>query len=239
MKKISFLILFLSLSSCKESNVSDPIQDDFNQTHSQFLKENKKRAEKVLSNGFHYSGIEVIYVQSGESYYSWFGHVLLKFVGSAKNPKDDISISFIGDFNEVSMDIKKAYFGGYKTLIVIKKFREFIDEYTQKEGRYIERHIIPTSTEERSKILSVLRSWIKRPELAGDYAFRRNGCTALILKLLAKAIPEISPTQIAFPIEVIDYLKSRERISYSFEKITKRNYLEKSNQTLNEQSYQL
>ncbi len=217
MKKLIFIPLLI-LFSCSKSKSKHEV-DKFNQEHEAFLDKIKVLSNDILNENFNFKGIEIIYVQSGQAYYQWLGHVFLRFVGSGQSPSEDYGVSFIANFNEFNLDNYKAYYGGYTVLPIIDKWKNYINDYLIKEQRYMDRHIIPTNKEQRHKIKMTLRDWIVNPSLPGTYSFRRNSCTALLLKLLQAGLKQINGEKVVFPIEVITYLKSLNLISYSYKRI--------------------
>ena len=84
MFKYIYLIFFILTIGCSETK-NDPAEvEKFNQEHQEFLLRIKEMSQKVLNSEFDFSGLEVIYVQAGEAYYQWLGHVFLRFVGSGE-----------------------------------------------------------------------------------------------------------------------------------------------------------
>ncbi len=223
-KNFHIFLLLIVLCSCTQSGDKIFEQEKKN-LHSLMIAKNKKMQEKILDEKFSFESLEVAYVQTGKKYYSWFGHVFLRFVGSAKEGKNDLAVSFIGDFYDVNVDTLKAYYGNkYPVLSVIKTFEGFVDEYTVKENRSIYRHSINIGDEKKARIIKGLRNWIVNLEQAGFYGFRRNGCTVLLLRLLNFGFSEIDESKQLFPIEVITYLKEKKIITLSQPEINFHNY---------------
>lgn len=231
-----FLLLNTFLIGCSKKNDEKTILEK-RKNHQSFLARNRTRAQIVLKKDFNFYGIEIIYVQPGESYYQWFGHSLIRFVGSGKSPLEDITISFIADFNDDELDPIKAYYGGYEVLPVIKKWSGTIQEYIVTENRYIDRFIFLSTESQRNIILEELRDWIKDPKVPGTYSFRRNGCTALLLKLLAKAT-KVDGEKVVFPVEVVPYLKKIGLISWQYRRLNQRSNTLKLSSVISKKSYQ-
>ncbi|MAE57753.1 MAG: hypothetical protein CME69_02670 [Halobacteriovorax sp.] len=226
MRTIISFIIFILFTACSNSKSPELIakeKEAFLKEHNNFLRDIRKQSDYILSDKFNFDGIEVVYVQSGELYYQWFGHVFIRFVGSGENFSEDLGVSFIADFNDFNLDNLKAYYGGYTVLPVVDRWKNYVRDYTVKEKRYMDRYIIPMSKSEQEKVKQGLKSWIKDPSLPGTYSFRRNSCTALLLKLLALSNNGIKEP-IAFPIEVITYLKEIEKVGHSYTRITPDNY---------------
>jgi hypothetical protein len=213
---ISLIFLFQSCS--KKLNLREI--EEKRKGHQQFLTENAQMASLILADDFNFHGIEVLYVQPGESYYQWFGHSLLRLVGSGVSPSEDLTVSFIADFNDDELDPVKAYYGGYEVLPVINTWRRTFKEYAIDEDRYIDRYVFLTSKNGRQNILTHLKSWIENPQIPGTYSFRRNGCTALLLRLLAKGAI-VDGDKIVFPVEVVPYLSTLNLISWRFKRLNK------------------
>ena len=194
--KLLILLSFLTLLACSknESNTSaKQTEAQFYKEHNQMLADNAKRVETILNDDFAFSGLEYIYVDFGKIYYSFWGHALIRFVGSGKSPNEDITLSFIADFNDYELDNWKAYFGGYEVLSVIKPLSAYMDEYIVGESRKMYRYVLNASQKEREKFLNIIRSWIKDTKKAGPYTFRVNNCSGLIMKSLHQAgISQIS-----------------------------------------------
>ncbi|WP_164848516.1 DUF4105 domain-containing protein [Halobacteriovorax sp. HLS] len=222
------------------SKETDPAAEEkFNTSHEKFLNDISKRSKKVLSEDFSFSGVELIYVQSGSIYYQWFGHVFIRFVGSGKTSDEDLGVSFIADFNEYALDNLKAYYGGYTVLPVVDKWENYVRDYTKVEKRYIDRYIFPTTLEQRNDLKKALKSWIKDPSIPGSYSFRRNGCTALLLKLIATFSKDIDSSKVLFPIEVVHYLQQKKKLSFRYERILPENYNNLKNVINLDKDYQL
>ncbi len=233
---IMLMILVTLLGCSKEPPTKEELLK-FETENQKFLDSVKKMSDLVLSSDFKIDGVEVVYVQAGEIYYQWLGHVLIRFVGSGKSPDQDLGVSFIADFNDFNLDNLKAYYGGYEVLPIIDKWENYINDYLVKEDRYIDRYILPLSKEQRKRLADVMKSWIKDPTIPGPYSFRRNSCTALLLRLLASVEEKINGDEVVFPVEVVPYLKSVGKINYRYERLDKSNYIELQNKMVKLEKY--
>lgn len=182
--KSLILLFFLLILSCGSNDENKQTQAEFTSEHNQMLANNKERVKAILSDDFAFTGLEFIYVDFGKIYYSWWGHALIRFVGSGESPDQDWTLSFIADFNDYELDNLKAYFGGYEVLTIMKPLKDYMDEYIQGESRQMLRYPIVATKENQLKFLNIIRSWIKDTTLAGPYTFRSNNCSGLMMKSL-------------------------------------------------------
>lgn len=180
-------MIFLVLLSCSQKEESPQTEAEFYQEHNQMLRDNAQRVKALFQEDFNFKGLEFIYVDFGKVYYSFWGHALIRFVGSGKNANEDLTLSFIADFNDYNLDNWKAYFGGYEVLTIIKPLSDYMDEYIKGESRQMYRYILLADREEQSKFLEIIRAWIKDTKLAGPYTFRVNNCSGLMMKSLHQA----------------------------------------------------
>lgn len=211
MHLIFFFLLFINNTFANKA--------EFEKNHQNYLDGVREKSQLILNEDFNFTGIEVVYVQTGKAYYSWLGHILLRFVGSGETPEKDLGVSFVADFNDYELDNLKAYYGGYQVLPVVDRWENYVSDYFKKENRYLDRFEYLSNEKTREKIKETLRSWIRNPDLAGTYSFRRNSCTALLIKLLASADQDINPKEILFPSEIVPYLKSLKKIGKSYSRI--------------------
>tara|TARA_R110002072_G_scaffold534_4_gene3717 strand:+ start:1168 stop:1890 length:723 start_codon:yes stop_codon:yes gene_type:complete len=233
------LMTLILLTSCFKDKSSESVKAlKFEQEHQEYLDSVKSKSSEILKESFDFQGIEVVYVQAGETYYQWLGHVLIRFVGSGKIPEEDYGVSFIANFNDYNLDNLKAYYGGYTVLPIIDNWGNYLKDYVVKEKRYMDRYIFPVNESVKNKIKETLKDWIVNPENAGTYSFRRNSCTALLLKLLAAGDKEVDGAKIAFPVEVVPYLQSIGKINHSYKRITVDNYLDLANQIVPREKYE-
>lgn len=185
--KCLILLVVILLASCSDKSAKPQSKTEFFEEHNKMLQENKERVQAILSDDFQFQGLEFIYVDFGKVYYSWWGHALIRFVGSGATPNEDWTLSFIADFNDYELDNLKAYFGGYEVLTVMKPLRDYMDEYIKGESREMLRYPIVATREQELKFLLIIRDWIKDAKKAGAYTFRQNNCSGLMMKALYKS----------------------------------------------------
>lgn len=220
MKAIYILSLFF-LTSC-----SGPSPEEFTAArikreaeNNKLMEDNKRYSPMVLSSEFSFKSIELVYVQVGPIYYSWLGHVLMRFEGSGKTPDEDITLSFLPMIDVPIMDMIKGFYGHYIIFPVIKPWKEYLDQYVQKEERYIDRHEIAATLEQKEKLKQVLKSWVARPTTTGPFSFRRKNCTYWQLKILKEAGLPVNDNLVFFPVDLFEYLKKENLISKSHPRI--------------------
>ncbi len=214
-KNILLTMLFILLASGAYlglvSEKIDPIaQAKWLTEHNLMLENNRLNSLKILNPTFKFKSLEIIHVGPGKQYFSLFGHVLVRFVGSADKPVDDLTLSFLADFNEFKVDNIKGWFGGDNGYVVLPKispFREYIKEYAVGENRYLIRHALNTTNEQNKNVLAVLKAWIRNPYLPGPYAFRENHCVGVINKMFKTADFPLNGPAAFFPWEIAGYFK--------------------------------
>ncbi len=151
-------------------------------------------------------GIEVLVAgESFQSPASVFGHSMIRFVSELGDPYNDVVVSFIADGSTADEEylkhlngskfrqtvqstaglvkyMAKGVFGSYKIGVDAASFKEMLDRYAGDDGRSLRRIIIPTTTEQRSKIVDGLF------QLAVDgsrpYYFHAFNCATAILRVL-------------------------------------------------------
>lgn len=141
----------------------------------------------LLADSFHYSRIELTHVGPGKAYYSWWGHVLLRFVGSGATPPEDLTLSFLADFNDFPVNKWKASFGGYSIFPKLGAYREFEAEYLLGENRYMRTMGIKSNEVNRRRLVEKLREWVGHPEAQGTYKFFTENCIGLLDRLLVES----------------------------------------------------
>src|SRR5687768_3594837 len=77
-----------------------PFQDRESEGYRLWLAERERDAERqmrmnhrVLNEPVPFNRIELVHVGPGANYYSWWGHLLLRLVGSGATPDDDLTVS--------------------------------------------------------------------------------------------------------------------------------------------------
>ncbi len=169
-----------------------PFQDRSSPEYNAWLKEHnleldrvKKHQALILSSDFKFDKLEYIEVSPGPRYYSWWGHCMIRLVGSGgANPENDLAISFLADFNDFPLNKLKASFGGYTVLVKVDTMAQFKIDYGKKENRTFDFYDLRTSTEQNKKFLEVLRLWITKPESPGTYSFFFKNCVGLMNQIL-------------------------------------------------------
>lgn len=155
--------------------------------HERELALNRNYQSMVLDDRFKFERLELIEVSPGEKYYSWWGHILLHFVGSGPTADEDLVLSFLADFNDHPVDKWKASFGGYEVMPKLSMLKEYKEEYIKLESREMKSYVLLTNTEQQKNLLNILREWIKNPKKPGGYSFFYNNCVSLLNKLLYEA----------------------------------------------------
>jgi hypothetical protein len=143
--------------------------------------------EIFLSPDFHFRALELIEVGPGAAYHSSWGHLLLRFVGSGKSSDEDLTLSFLADFNDFPVNRYKASFGGYTVLPKLDYLKSYHQEYSLNENRYMRGYALNTSEYQNRKLNSVLKSWIKDKSLPGTYTFILNNCVGVMNKLFVES----------------------------------------------------
>jgi hypothetical protein len=230
MKYYLLIFIFLSCQPKTEQKTSTA-QIKFEKKRLVNLEKNRISSEKFLRNIEQVKGLEIIYISPGKNYYSWLGHLILRFTRDSLDPAGDYSVSFVADFKDFKLDMIKAYFGGYEVLPEIKTFQEMIQDYVITEDRYMKRFKLKIEKTKLRSILSTLKQWILDPSIPGAYSFRRNSCTALPLRLLVNGM-DIDPDYIGFPIDVVNYFKAKKLVEYSYPVLNKKNYQQELKNTV-------
>jgi hypothetical protein len=184
-------------------------EEEFRKEHNQFLKDNRFQASKILSDNFRFNRIELVFIDIGPIYYSWWGHIALRLISGNKKEESDLTIDFIADFNDYKTDNLKAYFGGYDPLVQVREYSKLYTDYSLKEGREMSSYPIIMNKLQRKTFLKVLRQWIINPKSAGTYTFRRNNCSGLLLKLLHSSGLNLSKDFSFYPFDIATELMSR------------------------------
>ncbi len=191
MKKIIFIIilpifgviLYAGLNPKKDTTSRAYLE--WKKNHEADLRKNEQFQKLVLNESFHFSEIELVEITPGEKYFSKWGHVMLRLKGSGgANPKLDLAVSFLADFNDFPVNDLKASLGGYVVQAKIDTIEKFENDYVNIEGRKMFFHQLITDQSRRLLFLENLRQWIRSPSTAGGYSFFYNNCVSLMVKLL-------------------------------------------------------
>jgi hypothetical protein len=144
--------------------------------------------QKILDPHFTFKSLELVVVDPGEKYFSRWGHLMILMKGThVENPHQDFALSFLADFNDFPVSDLKASFGGYVVQARINSIESYELDYTQKEGRKMNFYPLSSTKEQNERFLTILRSWIRRPDLPGGYSFFYNNCVSLLVKILKES----------------------------------------------------
>ncbi len=199
MKKRILILILVSVSFALWTQTS-PIQDrsskeyfEWKKNHDMELSRAKVFQQKLLSDQFSFNALQFIEVSPGEKYYSWWGHCLLRLVGSGENgPESDLAISFLADFNDFPLNKVKAGLWGYEVWVKVDTIEQYRKEYIAKENRSMDFYQLNSTEMQRLKLLDTLRLWIINPKSPGSYSFFFLNCVGLLNKLLFESgiLPE-------------------------------------------------
>jgi len=188
-----------------------------------FCEKRQNEMKTILGQShFQYDQLDLIVVGPGKMYYSWFGHILLKFNNSNNNPDKDITLSFLGKFPLDNYNILRAGFGGYEVLPKLETFSATKDEYFHLEKRYLQHFELKSTLSQNKLLVSILLQWLDNPHLAGTYSFFSNNCLTLIIKLLKEATilrPNLNPNKILLPKNLYSYLKKEDVIQREYNEV--------------------
>jgi hypothetical protein len=188
-----------------------------------FCEKRQGEMRRIMNDPhFLFDQLDLIIVGPGKMYYSWFGHILLKFNNSANNPDEDITLSFLGKFPLDNYNFLKAGFGGYQVLPKLETFSATKDEYFHQEKRYLLHHELKSSSKQKQLLISRLLSWLDNPQLPGTYSFFTNNCLTLMIKLLKDATilsNNLNPHKVLFPNNLQGYLKKENIIQKEYHEL--------------------
>ncbi|MBK23057.1 MAG: hypothetical protein CME70_03535 [Halobacteriovorax sp.] len=168
-----FLVLtfFANLSIADEVQMNEDAQNRiayFTVRQQTIIENNQKNFKRLLKRlkKDQIIGLELIVAASSKSrIQSRFGHTLLRFVDKLGSPGNDLVLSFVADLDGPRISNRRGVFGGYPVFPLLKKFREFNQDYIKNENRPLERHIIPSDSKMRSDLILVLsNAWNKLEE---------------------------------------------------------------------------
>lgn len=195
MKKVQIYIILFIFSVIFLGYHSAPIQDRTSPEYHVWLNEHihelarsKEKQKIILSDDFKFNNLEIVIVSEGEKYYSWWGHIMLRLVGSGNgNPDDDLAISFLADFNDFPLNKIKAGLGGYEVMVKTDTLAQYKKEYMEKEHRKMTYNTLLSTKDQNSRLLQTIRKWILNPKTAGIYSFFFKNCVGLMNHLLYEA----------------------------------------------------
>jgi hypothetical protein len=144
--------------------------------------------EKVLlDTNFNFDRVELIEVGPGKVYYSLWGHLILRFVGSGKTSEEDLSLSFLAYFSDFPVNRYKASFGGYTVLPKLAYYKNYVEEYQIEEKRFMHAYPITLTQNQKDTLLLKLRSWVIDKSKPGTYSFMLNNCVGVMIKLFIES----------------------------------------------------
>lgn len=168
--------------------------------------------KKLFSRTKNIIGIEfILAAPSSQSFQSFWGHVLIRFVDDDPFMFNDLVLSLAFDLDEPFLSPRKVMFGGYPVVAEMHTLGVFMKQYVQGEGRYFERWPLYMSNEEIGRFINVLEKRIASPEKFGSYYFVGRNCASVVARLLDEAgLPDtkhLMPAQT--PESLQRYLKFR------------------------------
>ncbi|MFA6236576.1 MAG: DUF4105 domain-containing protein [Bacteriovorax sp.] len=182
------VLLFLGYHSALLQDRSSKEYYSWLKVHQDEIVRSQKKQKILLEKDFKFNGLEIIIVSEGEKYYSWWGHILLRLVGSGNdNPDEDLVISFLADFNDFPLNKLKAGLGGYEVMVKTDTLAQYKKEYMEKEHRTMSYSTLISTAEQNSRLLSTIRTWILNPKTPGLYSFFFKNCVGLMNHLLYEA----------------------------------------------------
>ncbi len=164
----------------------------------------KRALQKLKSNPI--AGIEVLVAgESFQSPASAFGHSMIRFVLDQNDPYNDVVVSFIADGSNADEEylknltgskfhqdmqsttglvkyMAKGLFGFYDVGIDAGSLKEILERYAGDDGRSLKRILIPTSAEQRAKIVEGL--FHLGVDGSRPYYFQSFNCAVAILRVL-------------------------------------------------------
>ncbi|MGH1467744.1 MAG: DUF4105 domain-containing protein [Bdellovibrionales bacterium] len=179
----------MSLLICSASSWGDYSREVDDVRVFELRAERKINQERLsqLQSTYGY-GLEILVAsKSFDSPASVFGHAGIRFVGSGSEPWNDVVVSL----EQLTVDMDKLFTnglsGGYEVTPRVYTLIEYTNTYQTLEGRQLGRVILPSTAEQRAKLVDVLLSIFEIPDLFGDYKFIGNNCSTVLLKVLKTA----------------------------------------------------
>lgn len=116
-----------------------------------------KRLFERFDNG-NIIGLELIIASSSWSNVeSGFGHTMIRFVDNIGPEADDVVLSFVANVDTIKLNYFKGIFGGYPVFPQVKSLRLFMDEYTNRQKRDLDRYVIISDEGIRKTIINKLK----------------------------------------------------------------------------------
>lgn len=144
-------------------------------------------------------GIEIVTAGSDQSnMMSQWGHSMIRFVGQNQNPSDDIVIGFVAklegqsavqmmskDLNSFDrafamLGVSSGFLlGSYPIIVNAAPFFDYVDQYVNTEERSMHRLIIPSTSEQRVRILNFVKK-VHLQKLKYKYTLLNKNCASMI-----------------------------------------------------------
>lgn len=149
--------------------------------------ENTAVAKTVEVEGNNIVGVEILIADEGAGFQSSFGHALIRLVDNDGLWANDTVISFAADIGDGRINPVTGIAGGYKVRPEIRSLYEFWKFYSKSSDRGFNRFVVNLDSRELEQFLSVLKSYLDRPDLLGGYKFFTNNCVSIITHLFNEA----------------------------------------------------
>lgn len=167
----------------KDRSGDTPEFQKYKEDHLGMLSRQGEMEQKFLASEFKFNSLELIHIGPGERYFSRWGHIMIRFVGSGSSPSEDLAVSFLADFNDFPVNDVKAFLGGYVVLPKLETMANYHREYFHGEKRFLHSYPLNLSTWESDKLTQTLKAWVKDKSLPGSYSFMSNNCVGLVHRL--------------------------------------------------------
>ncbi len=172
-------------------------------------------------------GVEIITAGANKlSVMSQWGHSMLRLVDDDDDPLNDIVVSFaagLADNNTATLQNSRAdtvdkipavakivtgfFTGGYPITVDALPLFEFVGKYVSDESRVLDRHIIPTTSEQRKKIIQTLFDF-QSEKIKVQYYLLSQNCASLIRLLLSYVGLPYFALNHDIPTELEDYSRN-------------------------------
>jgi len=199
--------LFWFFANPGEATSSEAFQKWFNERQLNLTKQKLMEVE-IFSPQFKFESLEVVYVGPGKPYFSWWGHLLLRFVGSGTQPEKDFAVGFVADFNDFPLNKYKGLMGGYTVMAKLDTLENYYRDYVVNQNREFVRYPLASTQLQRDLLKENLKAWIKDPTKPGSYSFAKNNCVGLMGNLLEESQFRIKGHDSFFPNDFIKNLSS-------------------------------
>ena len=222
----TYLILIMLLTWGVVSRMDHDYQagQSYEEWQKKYLAEDayyKKMSAKILQNDFTFNSVEFVFVGPGAKYFSRWGHVFIRFVGShPTNKNEDLTLSFLVDANEYNVDNWKGFFGGkYRIYPLINLISDHINHYVNEEHRFLKFYKVNINEKIKSLMIENLRKYILNRDILGSWSFYNNNCTNLLNRYF-KESGILSPIEekvgALYPVEIIENYQKNNILSQQF-----------------------